>query len=130
MSDLLHSAVLAGVDVEPVHMQSVYTLLTTSEDKGNKYVPVRLVVRGREIALLDHTVLLGKVGFGERLSWSTMFTRGQQAVHKRSAKKGVSYGFIRRIANLLANKLVHPLVGLVIVATVGREAGNDERHVC
>ena len=67
MSDLLHGAVLAGVDIEPVQ-PLVYTILMTSKKEDDKDLPVRLVVLGREIALLDHTVLLGQVGFGERLS--------------------------------------------------------------
>ena len=41
----------------------------------------------------------------------------------------VTYGLVGRVTDLLAHKLVHPLVGLVVVATVGREAGDDERHV-
>jgi hypothetical protein len=36
---------------------------------------------------------------------------------------------VRGVTNLLAHKLVHPVVGLVILATVVGEAGDDERHV-
>lgn len=40
-----------------------------------------------------------------------------------------AYCLVGGIANLLAHKLVHPLVGLVVIATVVGEAGDDERHV-
>lgn len=68
VSDLLHGAVLAGMDVEPAQTQSVLTILMRSERSSAKDAPVRLVILGREIALLDHPVLLGEVGFGECLS--------------------------------------------------------------
>jgi hypothetical protein len=68
VSDLLDSAILAGVDVEPVQMLSVNKTRNVSERTRDKHIPVRLVVHGRHIALLDHTVLLREVGFGECLS--------------------------------------------------------------
>lgn len=69
VSDLLHGAVLAGVDVEPVQTPSVYQIPSyCAELESDKSLPIRLVILGREIALLDHTVLLREVGFGECLS--------------------------------------------------------------
>jgi hypothetical protein len=76
VGDLLHGAVLASVDVEPVHTTSVYKALVRFH-KSDNVVPVRLVVHGRHIAFLDHTVLLGEIGFRERLSLSAMFISGQ-----------------------------------------------------
>ena len=67
VSDLLHSAVLAGVDVEPVQRLSVCMSFVSFGTGIGKCLPVRLVVHGRHIALLDHTVLLGEVGFGKCL---------------------------------------------------------------
>jgi hypothetical protein len=40
-----------------------------------------------------------------------------------------TYSLVGSVADLLAHELVHPLVGLVVVAAVGRETGDDERHV-
>lgn len=67
MCDLLHGAILAGVDVEPANRRQD-TYLIKSEREDEKGVPVGLVVHGRHIAFLYHTVLLGQVGFGECLS--------------------------------------------------------------
>lgn len=41
----------------------------------------------------------------------------------------MAYGLVGGVTNLLAHELVRPLVGLVVLAAVGREAGDDERHV-
>jgi len=41
----------------------------------------------------------------------------------------MAYGFVGGVAELLAHQLVHPVVGLVVLAAVVREAGDDERHV-
>ena len=94
-----------------------------------KSVPVGFVVHGRHVAFLDHTVFLGEIGLSKCLFESAMFTCRKQAVQAYPVMKAVSYSLIRRLAKLLANKVVHPLVGLIVVATVGRKAGNDERHV-
>jgi len=67
VSDLLDSAILAGVDVEPVQMLSVRTSGIVSATNRDKHIPVGLVVHGRHIAFLDHTVFLGEVGLGECL---------------------------------------------------------------
>jgi hypothetical protein len=58
----------------------MHTPVSSSNRESEKVVPVRLVVHGRKVAFLNHTVLLGEVGFGECLSWSAVFTR-----HKRDA---------------------------------------------
>jgi hypothetical protein len=68
VSDFLHGAVLAGVDVEPAQTQSVHRILMRSERFRDKDAPVGLVILGQEIALLDDAVLLREVGFGEGLS--------------------------------------------------------------
>lgn len=41
----------------------------------------------------------------------------------------IAYGLVGCVTNLLAHQLVHPVVGLVVLAAVVREAGDDERHV-
>jgi len=38
-------------------------------------------------------------------------------------------GLVGSVADFLAHELVHPVVGLVILSAVGRETGDDERHV-
>jgi hypothetical protein len=40
-----------------------------------------------------------------------------------------AYGLVGLVADLLAHQLVHPVVGLVVLAAAVREAGDDERHV-
>lgn len=80
VSDLLHGAVLAGVDVEPVQVALVYTSPRAQTKRVIKGVPVGLVVHGRHVAFFDYPVLLGEVGFGECLSQSAMFTCLKQAI--------------------------------------------------
>jgi hypothetical protein len=41
---------------------------------------------------------------------------------------GEIYRFVRRITDLLAHEIIHPLIGLVVRA-FGLEAGDYERHV-
>jgi hypothetical protein len=57
--------------------------------------------------------------------WSYTASRDINQHGERAA-----YGLVGLITDLLAHELIHPLVGLIVIATVGREAGNDERHVC
>lgn len=80
------------------------------------------MVHGRHVALFDHTVLLGEVCFGESLTEIVSSSRTQSVMI-------VAYSLVGSIANLLSHKLVHPLVGLFIIATVVGEAGDNERHV-
>jgi hypothetical protein len=54
--------------------------------------------------------------------------RAPRSVHRYGEK--ATYSLVGLITNLLAHELVHPFVGLIVIATVGREAGNDERHDC
>jgi hypothetical protein len=84
------------------------------------------VVHGRHVALFDHSVLLGKVGFGERLHSTVSLIQRPYVEHSRNM---TTYSLVGSVADLLAHELVHPLVGLVVVAAVGRETGDDERHV-
>jgi hypothetical protein len=88
------------------------------------------VVHGRHVTFLDDAVLLGKLGFGKGLPVALV-----SALHTRLVilvcqwKDGIAYGLVGSVTNLLAHELVHPVVGLVILAAAVREAGDDKRHV-
>jgi hypothetical protein len=87
------------------------------------------VVHGRHIAFLDDAVLFREVGFGEGLSVAVSDLHVQLAILSASKRTQRAYGLVGGVADLLAHELIHPVVGLLILAAVGREAGDDERHV-
>ena len=59
---------------------------------------------------------------------SAILTRSWRFLYASVRTQG-AYGLVGGVTNLLAHQLVHPGVGLVILAAVVREAGDDERHV-
>lgn len=87
------------------------------------------MVHGRHVTFLDDAVLFGELGFGEGLSnASAIFPCSRGSLHVSKRVKS-SYGLVGGVTDLLAHQLVHPVVGLVVLARVVREAGDDERHV-
>lgn len=52
----------------------------------------------------------------------------QHVCEREEGVKGGSHGLIRRLADLLASELVHPLRRLVVGAAVAGEAWDYERH--
>lgn len=70
MRNLINGPILAGVDVEPDRGSPLApnpSTLTNRPRRTNS--PIRLVVHSSHIPLLDHAVLFGEIGFGERLRW-------------------------------------------------------------
>ena len=59
---------------------------------------------------------------------SAILTRSWQFLYASVRTQG-AYGLVGGVTDLLAHQLVHPVVGLVVLARVVREAGDDERHV-
>lgn len=85
-------------------------------------IPIWLVVHGHHRVALEDAVLRRKVALGEGLaavSFPALLWRNFQ---------GMAYVLIVLVSDLLAGELLEPLLGLV--AAVGLQAWNDERHLC
>jgi hypothetical protein len=88
------------------------------------------VVHGGHVALLQHAVLLREISLSKSLHANVSSDQtGLQKMHI-GTRRGTTYGLVGLITDLLAHELIHPFVGLIVIATVGRKAGNDERHDC
>ena len=68
VSHLSHSAVFTDVDVESAASHVSKGNQTVCRARESVVSPVRVVVHGRHLALLDDAVLLGQILLGKRLS--------------------------------------------------------------
>lgn len=87
----------------------------------NDNIPVWLVVHGHHGVALNDTVLLGEIALGERLATVSVLRSSQKLF------TGTAYVLVMLLSDLLAGKLLEPLLSLV--AAVRLQTWNDERHL-
>lgn len=66
MSHLGHRTIIAGVNVQSINSVSAIHLEKCSAVAGS-YLPVRIVIHGHHVALLDYTMLLRQLGLRKGL---------------------------------------------------------------